>query len=715
MNTLWKSFAILLASISTSARGFADSADYSAYNAKASSTSESIKIDGILDEAAWQSATVYVDFTQRLPFVGKPATEQTEFRLLYDDENLYVGIHIYDQEPDKITARTKRFDSSRIFSDDYIAVKLDPMHDRRTVYYFAVTPKGTPLDAKSLNNGAAFLTEWDALWKVAVSRDNSGWYAEFSLPFISLEYNPEGDAPIGLNITRGISRKKEEVDWAAIPAPFSGLHTFYYGHLEHINIPLKPWRRLALIPYLAGGSNDGEASIEFGADLKFPLTRNAILQATYNTDFSQTDIDAQKINFSRFSLFFPEKRKFFTEGSQFFDFGIPEFLQLFFSRRIGLEKISGQLQAVPILAGLRSYGNFGNTEYGLLNMESEEVTGAPARNFTVARVQQHFTENSRVGLIATHQQDIEGGDASNTSVGIDASLKSRNDRFSIDPFFSASHDDNGNGQAVYLPFLWRPGLWKIEQSSLYVNDDFNPAIGFLKRSGFFRETAKISRSFRLADKNIDKLTLGSGGNLFWDEEIKEIQDYNSYLYFYIENNEGYTAEITPQQYSEKITTAFDLSGQVTIPIGRYDENGIEIFFSTPDQYNTGFNIDYFYGGIYNGIQHSVTPALTLRPNDNLTLSASSEINYIKIDPLQSEFVGTVVNFFSLYSINSKMYIDLNTGWNQLQDLLTSQLRYRWRFRPLSDLFIVYKEERDSDYEATTFQSLIAKITFYGLL
>ncbi|HLG20860.1 MAG TPA: DUF5916 domain-containing protein [Bdellovibrionota bacterium] len=700
--------------------------------ANAVRSGETIQIDGKLDENSWKEAPVYTGFTQMLPFLGQPATERTEFRVLYDDVNLYFGIILFDREPDKIVKRAMSHDSVRTFDDDFVTVNIDPQHDHRTGYSFTANPRGAQVDGKGINNGNLFITEWDTVWSAGAQIREDGWVAEFKIPFTSLDYDAAGNKEFGLNVTRQIARKSELSVWAPLYRPFpprgTDLETADFGHLAGVEFSPKPWRHLSLLPYFSSGFRENltdtdsvipahtrDVVLKPGIDLKYPIERTAISQLTVNTDFSQVDVDNQQINLSRFDLFFPEKRPFFLEGSQFFEFGVPQSAQLFFSRKIGLQ----DGREVPILAGGRSYGKINRSEYGFLNIQTEDTSQVPDRNFTVARFKQDIFARSEMGFMAIHQQDTTGPLGSNTSGGIDATFRSVNGRLVVNNWAAATNSDpnmpdeiTGNGTSAYNGTVWRPGLWEVRQSNLYVSDEFNPEAGFFTRAGIFEPAASLYRSFLFPEYGFSETKVGVQGNFFTSDEMDQFLDYTSQGDITLTSNSGYTYHIVGKHFSDRALNPFVLNSKVTIPAGRYTESNVGFGYFTPSRYAISGSVEYSYGGFYGGTIHTWIPTFTAKPIDGLYLKTDASISRIEIPSLNADYFSSALNFSGSYSFLFKMSIDANVGWNQDNSLLVFQYRYRWHFASLSDLFVVYNEERASSNLNTSFRGLIFKIVGY---
>ncbi|MFH1263231.1 MAG: DUF5916 domain-containing protein [Pseudomonadota bacterium] len=687
-------------------------------------TAEPIRIDGVLDEAAWGTAPIGSNFIQREPFVGQPESERTEFRVLYDDENLYFGITLYDREPGKILARAKAPDSSQIWKDDLVSVNLDPQHDYRSVYGFTVTPLGAMLDGKGVNNGEQFITTWDTVWEAKTRVNSDGWVAEIRIPFASLEYDPARNSTMGLDVVRGLPRCSELSDWAPLVPPFQSFHATQYGCLEGIEIPTRGWRNLSLLPYLSTGFREdriaGNREFVFkpGIDFKYPLRRNAIAQITVKTDFSQVDIDDQQVNLNRFELFFPEKRPFFLEGLHSFEFGISEFAQLFYSRRIGLE--GGN--EVPVVAGVRSYGKIGGADYGVLNIQTENTSAVPDRNFSVLRVRQDIGSRSDIGTMIVHRQDTSGPDGGNTAGGVDGTFRSEDGRVTVTSFASGTHSNpnsagemEGNGGAAYLRTVWTPGLWEIRQSNIYVSDRFNPAVGYFERTGIFRGTLSVDRAILLPERGIKRLTLETAGNVFSSDEFNALRDWTAIVDGLVETVSGYTFLAAGYLMSQDVLTSFDLKPGVTIPVGRYTHPQLFTQVTTPYQNPITLDLTYKYAGFFGGTIHQWSPTIYGKPFPGLIFKTGAQINWIRLPDLSADYVSNTLNFSGSYSFRPGLALETNSGWNRTDDILELQYRFRWRFAPLSEFFAVYSEERTASNFSTHLRGLIFKVVVHAWL
>ncbi|MBW3571414.1 MAG: carbohydrate binding family 9 domain-containing protein, partial [Gemmatimonadetes bacterium] len=402
-------------------------------------------LDGRLDDAAWARAAAATGFVQVQPRAGEPATERTEARVVYDDGAVYVAMRAYDPAPDSIAAQLGRRDASRIYSD-WMHVLLDSYHDRRSAYRFSVTPRGVKQDAFHFNDGNED-TGWDAVWDVATRMDSAGWTAEFRIPLSQLRFKPRaGEQSWGVQFGREVARREERTVWAPMPPSEPGFAS-RFGTLTGL-AGLRSPRRLELLPYTVASvtREPGAAADPFysatapyasmGADLKYGLAGGLTLTATINPDFGQVEADPSEVNLSAFESFFSEKRPFFVEGGDIFQFGVglgdDNSESLFYSRRIGRQPQRGLStsearpyvdapQQTTILGAAKLTGKVAGWSVGVLDAVTaqertryldaatgrvESVVSEPMANYAMARVRRDLRQGrSAVGavLTATHR------------------------------------------------------------------------------------------------------------------------------------------------------------------------------------------------------------------------------------------------------------------------------------------------------------------------
>ena len=350
--------------------------------AEAHRTSQRIKIDGELSEADWQEVEPISRFVQIEPDEGKPISQPTEVRILYDNRNLYLGFICFDTEISKLVANELRRDA-RLYDNDSVYVLLDTYNDRRGGFFFRVNALGAMEDTSVTSSGDTWNRNWDAVWTCRAKINENDWTAEIAIPFSQLRFTQSDVMEWGMNLGRKISRNNEEATWAPVSKAYreGGIREFRTANLGSLGglKGISPSRHIELLSYVLPGfalSDDDESQtkrvLDIGLDVKYGITPNLTGDLTFNTDFAQVEADREQINLTRFSLFFPEKRPFFLEGSGFFDFGISSnswfHRLLFYSRRIGLE----EGRAIPIIAGGKVTGKVGEYGVGLLNVLTDE-------------------------------------------------------------------------------------------------------------------------------------------------------------------------------------------------------------------------------------------------------------------------------------------------------------------------------------------------------
>ena len=296
------------------------------------SASEAPRIDGRLDDAVWNRAEALTGFVQHEPFAGTPATEESRVYLLFDENSLYIGCRLFDDHPENIISELGRRES--IYRSDHIALYFDTFHNHRTGYRFAVNPYGVQEDGQ-INNDDQYSSSWDAVWKSAARVDSLGWVAEFEIPFFNLRFPDKEEQVWGFNLQRQIRYKAESVNWKPISVDDSGVRISRLGHLVGLH-KIRRGRDIELYPYGLSGFSERRASgrdgrNDMGLDARYGLTSDVTLDLTVNPDFAQVEADVLEVNLTRFPTRFPEKRKFFLEGTGIFSTPI----QLFYTRRIG--------------------------------------------------------------------------------------------------------------------------------------------------------------------------------------------------------------------------------------------------------------------------------------------------------------------------------------------------------------------------------------------
>ena len=706
-------------------------------------------LDGnVLGDPAWAAAAPATGFRQSAPDEGRPATERTEVRIIFGDGTLYVGVVCYDREPSSIILNDSRRDSSMDDADSFMMV-LDTFLDRQNGFVFGTTPAGQEYDGQVINeggdrggfgqagdggfsrgSGGGFNLNWDGAWQVRTAISDIGWSAEFAIPFRTIRY-PAREAQLwGVNFQRNIRRRNETAYWAPLPRQFNLYRVSLAGRIAGLRTPAGNTGNLQFTPYVVGetrsrsGASGGRATAvgAAGGDLKYSVTSGLTLDATYNTDFAQVEVDDQQINLDRFNLFFPEKRPFFLENAGAFsvrntgpasgrNMGQTE---LFFSRRIG---IGAGGEQIPILAGARLSGKVTDSlTVGFLNMQTEDVAGvAPANNFTVARLRQDLANRSSVGGLFVNRQATGSrarpGDYNRTYAadgrwGIGQTTM-------VQGFYGRTQTPGHTGRdhATSLSATYDSETWRIISGYQENGEDFNPEVGFLRRTGGFRKY-DFGLNYRARPEGVLKLQeISPHGSFtrFWNFDGVMETTY-IHLHYDGEFENSSSAGIAYDARSERVFETFDISG-IPVEPGRYDWGQLVYNFDYDRSAPVSAGIRATFGGFFGGNIVTIRPSIRARYGETLNLSLSYSRNDIEL-PLGS----TVTNLTGLragYNFSPRVFVQTLLQHNDSARLWSLNFRFGWLQDANTGLFLVYNEtEGILDYvPAGAGRSLILKYSY----
>jgi hypothetical protein len=480
-------------------------------------------VDGRVSDEVWLTSEPYTGFTQQDPIEGAPATERTEVRVLFDRSNVYIGIICFDSEPDKIIVNQSRRDAD-ISETDSVIIVLDTFNDTQNAFVFGTNPLGIEYDGQVAGEGQAsgissrgsgtqgsqrgginaFNPNWDGDWRVRSAITERGWETELAIPLKTLRYEAGGDRTWGFNVKRNIRRKNEQVFLSAIPRGSDVFRVSMAAKLTGLDLPQR--RDVKFTPYVLASANKDytlttdqlDRKGDIGLDVKWGVRPNLTADFTVNTDFAQVEADEEQVNLTRFDLFFPEKRPFFLENASMFQFGAPQQVDLFFSRRIGL---AGGLP-IDILGGARLSGKVGSYNVGVLNMQTddavEDLSGrviSPANNFGVIRLQREVGR-SNVGAIFVNRQgtgDLALNRDYNRAYGIDTAWQATQNGklFAFIARTDSPSDRGGSDYSGRLFYNYTNNVWQISGGYSQVGENFNPEVGFLPRRGYRSPEARV--------------------------------------------------------------------------------------------------------------------------------------------------------------------------------------------------------------------------------
>jgi hypothetical protein len=680
-----------------------------------------LRVDGRLDEEAYQANPPIDVFVQTLPLENGTPTERTEAWVLFDASHIYVTGRMWESvPPEEWTANEVRRDTNQLRQNDNFGVVFDTFLDRRNGFMFYTNPLGALADYQLTDEGNPN-ADWNPVWDVRTSRFEGGWTVEMAIPFKSLRYRSGTNQSWGLQIRRSIRRKNEYSYLTPLPLSSGGSQGFFRvsaaATLTGLDLP-PAGRNIEIKPYgisrlttdrLATPVVADDFDGDFGVDAKYGVNANLTADITYNTDFAQVEIDEQQVNLTRFSLFFPEKREFFLEGRGIFDFGrggsgvggggtaggsansvTPT---LFYSRRIGLNRN----RVIPIDVGGRLTGKVGEFGIGVLNIQTgdERVSATPTTNFSVVRLKRDILRRSSVGVILTNRSESTVAAGSNQAYGVDSS-------------FSFFENLNFGG---YLAQTSTPGLRNDDRSYqgkfnyagdrygaqveyLHVGDNFNPEVGFLRRDNFNRSFG--SARFSPRPRSIDWIRqLTWEGSLEYIENgagLLESRQQNGRFNLEIENSDQFSVE-AGRNY-ELLLQPFRVAPDVTIPTGGYTFTDVQVRYAFGQQRRLSGTLmvqgGEFYDGTitavgFTGARFSVTDQWSVEPN----------ISVNRVELPSGDFTTNLVRARSDFGFNPRTFISALLQYSSADRVFSSNLRFRWEYTAGSELFVVYTDERDT--------------------
>ena len=681
---------------------------------------DDITIDGRLDEPVWATAPPATDLYQWAR-PGLPSTNKTEARFVYDNDNLYVGVNMWDKDiEDRVVNELK--EDYQFRDTDGISVILDTLHDRRSGFLFGVNPAGARRDGQLANDGG-LNQDWDGVWDVKVSIDERGWMAEFIIPFKTLRFSNDPVQEWGMNLSRRILHLTEENMWSPIPTRYTATKISMAGTLKGIE-NIRQGRNLNIKAYFTAGVTQVRTGIGQmtttlslsklddygrGVDLKYSLTQAITLDATYHTDFAQVEVDQQQVNLTRFNLFFPEKRDFFLENAGTFAFGPGGNLVPFFSRRIGL---SAAGTPIPIAGGARVTGKAGRFDLGMLSMKTESVTGLASNNYLVGRLKRNLLARSYIGTIVTNRDSRNDGDY-NRVYGVDARFIFK-DRLGFDSYILRSDSPSKNGENLARRFEagWRDNELIAVGQYNEVQANFNPEVGFIRRTnnaqynGEFAWRPQIQSSDAIRNLNFATTWEYIGGNkdAAGERHIEtRTQDVTVGMVF--ENNSNVSLNLG--QTFDRLAAPTRIQG-LLIPIGDYKYQDYSASFQTDASEKISGNGSINWGEFWNGRRRSIGLGVAVKPeyHFNAALTYSRDLVKLQGGKASSNLFGARF----IYGFSPRSFMNAFFQYNSQTHEVSTNLRFNITYRPLSDIYLVYNDRRNTQIDAPLDRAFIVKVT-----
>jgi Domain of unknown function (DUF5916)/Carbohydrate family 9 binding domain-like len=670
---------------------------------------EQIALDGRLDEAVWMRAVPATNFIQRDPDTGQRATESTEVRIAYDADTLYMGVTCFDSEPDKLIANQMARDGN-LFGDEQFQWVFDTFLDGRTGYFFEMNPRGAMGDALQGADFSSRNRQWDGIWDARAHISEIGWTLEIEIPFRTLNFDPKSDR-WGINFQRNIRHKNnEESVWMGWPrnqglnrmsntALLTGIHDVSQG------------RGLDIKPYVLGTSESfpgrGDSHVTndatAGLDVFYSVTPSLRANLTVNTDFAQAEVDQRQVNLTRFSLLFPEKRDFFLDGALFFDFASGNIggnfegsnaadVLPFFTRRIGLDE-NGNPQRIDF--GAKLLGQVGDFDVGVLQVHTGQEGAALGEDFLVGRVKRRMLRQSYVGVLYT-LRDTRGGTIGNRqTAGADFRLATSTFRqrqnLSLTGYFLHTTNplDTGKSDAfgAELSYPNDPVYSSLEYQE--VQDNYDPAVGFLRRTGFRKVQPRLG--FQLRPRNDWVRRYDFRGEVDWRVDpvtnrtlTREI-DLKAFD-LYTNSQDRLQVHILPTY--DLLQEDFEIAPGITLPIGQeYSFTRYQVDGNTADRRMVSVRPRIEWGNFYSGDRRELRLDINLRPRPGLLLTVAGERNRVRLT--EGAFTTNLYRFITETELNPSVSLVNNVQYDSQSSVLGWQSRFRWIIKPGNDLYFVY--------------------------
>ncbi|MDX1393578.1 MAG: DUF5916 domain-containing protein [Gemmatimonadota bacterium] len=686
---------------------------------------ESVDLNGRLDDPVWSRASAITDFRQQEPVEGGTPSHETSVRVVYDSDNLYIGVMLYD-DPERIIANQRERDAF-LFSDDRFAWVLDTFQDGRTGYSFEVNPAGAMVDGLLTGSGGGggggggfggVNRSWDGIWEARTATLEDGWSTEIRIPFRTLNFDSSSDT-WGINFERTISRNREDILWRGWRRTEGLNRLINAGELTGLEGLSQGIGLEAVASGIAGWTNTPalDDATEFPADvsldLNYSVTPSLRASVSINTDFAEVESDQRRVNLTRFPLRFPEQRDFFLEGSSVFAFAPRSGPEPFFSRRIGL--VAGE--PIPINLGGRLTGQVGSTEIGFYQMRTGSHDFAdglgssiPSEDFTVARLRQQIFEQSTIGAIYTRR--ATSADSLGISLpdrhtfGADLSLNTRrflgDKNLELEAFFVWNSDpapDSSPGPAINAPSLgdltargfrlnYPNDIWSGHLSYREFGDDYSPAVGFVSRNGFRRIEPRVAWSPRPSIDLIRSFEFSVQYRALWGLTTGILEERQWQLKpLEIDFESGDNINFQVVQLYEYLDGAFEISDDIFVQPGEYSNWEYQLQARTASRRVVSVRGGVELGGFWDGNRQRYDVNMTLRPIPGLNLTGAFETNDVSLS--DGDFTTNLYRFEGSLDPSPWVSFTSQIQFDNVSETLGLFARFRWIITPGNDVFLVY--------------------------
>lgn len=664
-------------------------------NAEAARVDRAPKLDGTLEDPLWQSAKAVTDFRQQEPNEGEPATEKTEVRILYTRRAVYFGIHGYDSDPAKIVATELRRDVSQDL-DDHFEILIDSNHDRRGGYVFQINPLGTQMDGliveeQGIGDSGDFDPGWDGVWISEARVTPDGWTATVEIPFTTLNFTQSQNVVWGLNFKRFIRRKNEEDLWSAYRRTYGITKVSQAGELTGITdigtgrlFVVKPY---GLAQYDKQDSQNAKFPLTGGLDVKYGLRSNMVLNLSGNTDFADTDVDQVQFNLTPFKIFIPEKRQFFLENAGVFDFSLGDQDQLFFSRQIGIDPITGQ--QVPINGGGKLTGTMGRLALGVMEVDTRSSGPNPYANYAVARLKESLWGGSYIGVMGIDKRSGNTADSYNQTGGVDTRLVFLKD-FIVDAHLAGTQSPGKlSGDSDAGAFLRYKSNWlDAIVSRRKIGPNFNPEVGFIERTDSNQEYADMT--FKVRPEMAGVRELQFEGFIFHSPDTQNVVQTQEWQGTFRAdfNNGAYTDDDIADVFTQRISTPLNIYKNIFIPNGLYHFARHQLTYGSRLDRRFTYNFFERFGEYYGGTLNEFRVRANYRPTSKFSASLTQTWNRFRLP--QGNFSVDLASLQGNYSFSRFLTLSSTLQMDTANtQAVSANIRLRYNYRPDSDLFVIY--------------------------
>jgi hypothetical protein len=692
------------------------------YRLSIQKTNEKIKIDGVLDEVTWKNATVAGDFFMITPVDTGKATQFSEARMSFDEENLYLSIIFFNNSKQgAYVVESLKRDFSFGKNDNFI-VAIDPFNNQNTGFAFGLNAYGAQWDG-TMFNGRNVDLNWDTKWYSEVQFDEEKWVCEIAIPFKSIRYN-EDISEWGINFSRLDLKASEKSSWAPVPRQFPSVTLAYAGALVWENPPPKQSSNVSLIPYLSNNLNSennttANYAFKVGGDLKYGLTSAMNLDVTINPDFSQAEVDQQVTNLDRFELFFPERRQFFLENADLFsNFGYRS-IRPFFSRRIGLN--------VPIQGGIRLSGNLDeNWRIGLMDIQARQDAelNLAGENFGVVTLQRKVFDRSNISAIFVNKQVIGFNENQNNTSEYNRNVGLEYNYFSADNLWSGKllflkslspiATQQGEVFASHFGYQSTRWNWRIQQE--YISGDYSAEVGFIPRNNYIKLEATGGYLY-YTKKDTPLLAHGPrlGRTYYFDTDFNKKDQTQQFDYlFNFKDRSRFTIGVQ-RQYIELLSDFDPLRTQIAkLEAGtKHEWTSLTLSYDAKPQNRFTYSAEVIAGGYYaNGKRNAFLGEFGYRFQPYLELSSLVNYNQIELPAPWNTNSFWLLGLKSNLTLTNKIFFSNLFQYNEQLGLWNFNSRFQWRYKPASDIFLVFNSNEISVPNVATGWNLTLKVNYW---